>query len=144
MKEKKSRFCQVIKVKKLTENKAQTELSQIRSLRELEKVALGSLSNQREHAMDTAVRTMKARAADVQTSRAFIENLSRQISQAEKRIEGMQNQENAKREDLVQKSQARKIVEKLDEKRKGILAKEMERKEQRLLDALARKCGLGS
>ena len=144
MKEKKSRFCQVIKVKKLKENRAQTELTQIRSLREQEKVALGSLSKQRDHAMDAAVRTIKARAADVQTSRAFIENLSMQIRQQEKRLEGIQNQENEKREDLIQKTQARRIVEKLDEKRKEILAKETERKEQRLLDALSRRRGLVS
>lgn len=144
MKTKGSRLEQVIKVKKLKENRAQTELTQIRSLREVENATLGALNKSKTSALDAAVRTMKARATDVQTSRAFIERLSRQILQQESRIEGIENREHEKREELIQKSQARKIVEKLDEKRKDILAKETERKEQRLLDVLSRRNGLTS
>jgi flagellar protein FliJ len=139
MKENKSRLHPVIKVKKFREKKAQSELVQIRATRELENTTLSDLSQRKEHAMDAAVRTIKARAADVQTSRAFIQNLSRQIQQQEKKIQSIRQQEDTKREELTEKSQSRKMVEKLDERRRETLAKETERKEQRMLDVLVRR-----
>jgi flagellar export protein FliJ len=139
MKEKKSRLHPVIKVKQFREKKAQRELVQIQATRDHENTALSALNKKKEYALDAAVRTIKAKATEVQTSRAFIQKLSRQILQQEKKIENIQVQEDEKRIELTEKSQSRKMVEKLDEKRKEALVREVERKEQRLLDVLARR-----
>jgi flagellar export protein FliJ len=139
MKANKSQLHPVIKVKKFKEKKAQSELVQIQANREKENAALSTLNKKKEHALDATVRTIKAKATEVQTSRAFIQKLSRQIQQQEKKIEGIEAEENDKRIELTEKSQSRKMVEKLDEKRREALAREAERKEQRLLDVLARR-----
>jgi len=139
MKANKSRLHPVIKVKKFKEKMAQGELIQIQATREKENTTLSALNQKKEHALDAAVRTTKAKATEVQTSRAFIQKLSRQIQQQEKKIESILVQEDEKRVELTEKSQSRKMVEKLDEKRRETLAREAERKEQRLLDVLARR-----
>ena len=142
MKVKPSKLHPVIKVKTFKEKKAQGELAKIQTARAEEHTALSALNEQKDHAMNAAGRSVKVRANEVQTSSAFIQHLSRQIQQQEKKIEGIKVQENEKRDELIQKSQARKMVEKLDEKRKATLAKEVERKEQRMLDVLTRRIGL--
>ena len=144
MGEKRSRLHPVIKVKKFKEKKAHGELIQIRAVQEQENSALRALHSEQSEAIEVAVRTTKARATDVQTSRAFIQKLSRDIRQQEKKVETIQLQENEKREELSRKSQSRKMVEKLEEKRREALAKEAERKEQRLIDVLAHRLGLAS
>jgi flagellar export protein FliJ len=144
MGEKRSRLHPVIKVKKFKEKKAHGELIQIRAVQEQENSTLRALHSEQSQAIGVAVRTTKARATDVQTSRAFIEKLSHDIRQQEKKVETIQLQENEKREELSRKSQSRKMVEKLEEKRREALAKEAERKEQRLIDVLAHRLGLAS
>jgi flagellar export protein FliJ len=139
MKQNKSRLHPVIKVKTFKEKKAQGELVQIQATRNLENTALSALNKKKEHALDAAVRTIKAKATEVQTSRAFIQKLSLQIHQQEKKIENIRVQENDKRVELTEKTQSRKMVEKLDEKRREALARETDRKEQRMLDVLARR-----
>ena len=141
MTEKRSRLHPVIKVKKFKEKKAHNELIQIQAAREKENTALHALTRQKDRAMDAAVRTIKARATEVQTSRAFIQKLSREIQQQEEEVENIKTRETEKREELSRKSQSRKMVEKLEEKRKATLAKETERKEQRLLEVLSRRLG---
>ena len=142
MKTKPSKLHPVIKVKTFKEKKAQGELVQIQVTREQEHSALSRLNQKQNHAMKADGRTVRVSANEMQASRAFITRLSHQIQQQEKKIEGIKVQEDEKREELTKKSQARKMVEKLDEKRKATIAKEMERKEQRMLEVLTRTMGL--
>jgi flagellar export protein FliJ len=143
MKQKASRLCPVIKVKKFKENMAHSELVQIQATREKENTALHVLNRQKEHVLDDVVRVTRARATEVQTSSAFIQKISRQIQQQEKKVQNIQLQEEEKREEVSQKSQSRKMVEKLEEKHRATLAKELERKEQRLLEVFSRRLSLG-
>jgi flagellar export protein FliJ len=144
MKEKPSRFHQVIKVKKFGEKKAHAELVEIRATQVKEGDELRALGQRKARAIDTVIHTMRARATEAQSSRAFIHKLSREIRQQEKKVQDLHVREEEKRLELTQRSQSRKMVEKLDEKHQTALNKEIERKDQRLLDVLSRRLSASS
>jgi flagellar export protein FliJ len=79
----------------------------------------------------------------MQASMAFIQSLSRQIQQQEDLLEGIKQQEDDKRGELVEKTQMRQMVEKLDQKRKDEAVKESDRKTQRMMDVLAQRLRAG-
>lgn len=138
-----SRLQTVIRVKNFQVKKAQKELAQIKVHREKEEVALNDLEDTKSTAMTDAAREMKAKAADLQTSRAFIQSLSRQIKQQEDKVGEIQHQEDDKRGELLEKTQSQQMLEKLDQKRKDEAEKEQDKKSQRLLDVLAQRIKMG-
>ena len=89
--------------------------------------------------MADAVRTSRARALELQTSRAFLRSLSTEIKQKEKKVGEIQGQEDDKRSELVVRTQSKQMVENLDQRRQSEIMKEAERKEQRLIDVLAQR-----
>ena len=133
----------VIKVKHFQVKKAQRELAEIKVNREKEQGALNELEVSKDSAMTDAVRIMRTRAGDLQTSRAFIQSLSRQISQQEDRLGEIKQQEDDKRGELLEKTKSQQMVEKLDQKRKDEAVKEVDRKAQRMLDILAQRLKMG-
>jgi len=138
-----SRLQTVIRVKDFQVKKAQKELAQIKVQREEEQGTLDTLEETQSTAMSDAAREMKAKAVDVQTSRAFIQSLSRQIKQQEGKVEEIQGQEDDKRGELLEKTQSQQMLEKLDQKRKDEVEKEQEKKSQRMLDVLAQRMKSG-
>jgi len=139
-----SRLGTVIKVKHFQVKKAQKELSVISIDREQQEQHLDKLERRQTNAMSEAVRTMKARAVDLQTSRAYIQSISRQITQQAAKVDEVKFQEDGKRAELLEKSQSKQMLEKLDQKRRAELEKEQERKSQRMLDVLAQRTKTGS
>jgi flagellar export protein FliJ len=107
--------------------------------RERQEHHLSSLENTRSSAMTDAVRTMKARAADLQASRAYIQSISRQVKQQEAKVDDIKTQEDGKRAELLEKSQSEQMLEKLEQKRRVEIEKEQERKSQRMIDVLAQR-----
>ncbi len=138
-----SKLRTVLKVKMYLEKKAQSELHTIQELHHQETEELNQLTAENESALDETITVLKARATELQTSRAFLQNLSRQIEHQKGKLEDIKVQENDKREELTEKTQAKRMIEKLKEKREGEEAKENERKEQRLIDVLAHRVRLG-
>jgi flagellar export protein FliJ len=134
-----SRLRTVIKVKHYQVKKAQKELAVIAVDRERQEHHLSSLENTRSSAMTDAVRTMKARAADLQASRAYIQSISRQVKQQEAKVDDIKTQEDGKRAELLEKSQSEQMLEKLEQKRRVEIEKEQERKSQRMIDVLAQR-----
>lgn len=134
-----SRLRTVIKVKHYQVKKAQKELAVIAVDRAQQEDHLTSLENTKSSAMSEAVRTMKARAVDLQTSRAYIQSISRQVKQQADRVDDIKDKENGKRAELLEKSQSEQMLEKLEQKRRAEVEKEQERKSQRMLDVLAQR-----
>ena len=129
----------VLKVKKFQEKKAHEELVHLLRSKDLEQAALSDLNDRRENAMTEAVRVSRSRALELQTSRAFLKTLSAEIRQKEKKVDEIQGQANNKRSELVERSQSKQMVENLDQRRQAEIAKETDRKEQRLIDVLAQR-----
>ena len=129
----------VLKVKKYQEKKAHEELVHLLRSRDLEQSALSDLNDRRENAMTEAVRVSKSRALELQTSRAFLKTLSTEICKKEKKVDEIQGRADVKRTELVEKTQSKQMVENLDQRRQAEMAKEIDRKEQRLIDVLAQR-----
>jgi flagellar export protein FliJ len=134
-----SHLSTVIRVKDHLVKKAQRELAVIRVSREKEEGTLSTLENRQSSAMTEAVRKMKTRALDLQTSQAFLQSLSRQIERQEEKVRQVTTQEEGKRGELVEKSQSKEMIVKIDQRRKDEEAKEQERKAQRVIDVLAQR-----
>ena len=92
----------VIRVKDIQLKNTQRELAVIKVARQTEEGRLNSLEERQSSAMTEAVRTMKTRAVDLQTSRAFIQSLSRQIERQEEKIREVSTEEEGKRVELVE------------------------------------------
>ena len=133
----------VIRVKDFQVKKAQRELAVIKVNRAQEEGALTSLEERQSTAMSDAVRKMKTKAVDLQTSQAFIQSLSRQIEQQVEKVQEIVTQEEGKRGELLEKSQSKQMIEKIDQRRKEEEGKEQERKAQRVIDVLAQRMKSG-
>jgi flagellar export protein FliJ len=129
----------VIRVKDFQVKKAQRELAVIKVNRAQEEGTLTSLEERQSTAMSDAVRKMKTKAVDLQTSQAFIQSLSRQIEKQEEKVQEIITAEEGKRGELLEKSQSKQMIEKIDQRRKEEQEKEQERKAQRVIDVLAQR-----
>jgi flagellar export protein FliJ len=127
----------VIKVKTHQEKKAQQELKKIRDSKAKEQQELNKLQDTHTSATQEAGRIAKARADELANNRAFLHSLSSQIRKKETRVDEISTEEDQKREELIARSQSKQIVEKLDAKQREQAAKEMERKEQNVIDGHA-------
>jgi len=134
-----SRLQTVIRVKDIQLKNAQRELAQIKVKKEEEQGALDKLEEQKSSAMSDAARKMKARARDMQTGRAFLQSLSRQIKGQEETVQQISDQEETKRGELVERTKSQQMLEKIEEKRRDEEAKENDRKAQRVIDVLAQR-----
>lgn len=138
-----SHLVTVIRVKDFQVKKAQRELASITISRAQEEGALSSLEERQSSAMSEAVRKMKTKAVDLQTSQAFIQSLSRQIERQGEKVQEIITQEDGKRVELIEKSQSKQMIEKIDQRRKEEHEKEQDRKAQRVIDVLAQRMKSG-
>lgn len=132
-----SRYKTVVRVKQHQEKVTQQQLNQIEDTHVKEREALDRLHETRDEAVVGDLHVGKARATDLQTHRAFIFKLTRQIHQQSSRVNEIQIKADAKREELTERARARRIVEKLDERRIAEAIKELDRKEQEKTDEVA-------
>jgi flagellar export protein FliJ len=134
-----SHFQTVIRVKDFQVKRAQRELAVITVNRAQEEGTLTSLEERQSTAMSDAVRRLKTKAVNLQTSHAFIQSLSRQIQRQEEKVQAIITQEEGKRGELLEKSQSKHMIEIIDQRRKEEQEKEQERKAQRVIDILAQR-----
>jgi len=137
-----SRFGTLLRVKSIQERKSQQELVEIQNRKDEERQTLSQLQERREGEIAEAVRKSRMRATDLQSSRAFLTRLSKEIGEQENKIEEIQVKEDEKREELVERSRSKHMVEDLEEKYQTQVLREAERKEQRLIDVLAQRVKL--
>lgn len=140
----KNRFSTLIRVKSHQEKIAQQELSSIKEQKNKEIEVFDHLEETQNTAIDVIAQKMKIRATELQSDRAYIQNLRQQMQEQLKKINTMQDKEDGKRIELVEKSQSKKIIEKLEEKRITEAEMETSRKEQRLMDVLANRIRWGN
>ncbi|MGA9120041.1 MAG: flagellar FliJ family protein [Bacteroidota bacterium] len=133
----------VLKVKTVQEQNAQRELAAISQKREVEEKRLDQLAQTQDSAISDASGVLRTKAGDLQTSRAFIQSLNRQILHQGEKVEEIKTNESDKRDELVERSKSRQMVESLDGKRKVAIEKESERKSQRVIDVLAQRMKMG-
>ena len=129
----------VLRVRKIQERKAQGELRELQEVCAQEKETLADIKETQLSAVTDAVRSMKMKATEAQTSRAFILKLSRQLREQESKVKDVQSQEDEKRDELIGRTKSKEIVEKLDQQLQAEHAKELDRREQRLIDVLAQR-----
>lgn len=134
-----SKFRTVLKVKKIQERKAQKELHQLDAVHAREEATLAEIKETQKTALSDAVRSMKIKATEAQTSRAFIKHLSSKIDDQKKKVAEITAHKAEKREEVIERSKSTNMIEKLDQKMQAEEAKENERKEQRLIDVLAQR-----
>jgi flagellar FliJ protein len=135
----KSKLSTVLRVKTHQQKITQVELGRIKEKHELENRTLNHLCDRREEAFDASRRISRGRLEDLQAGRAFISGLSRQIIQQERRVIETGLQEQRKTQELVQRTQAKKIVEKVKERQDDQVQKELERKDQKAMDVVAQR-----
>jgi flagellar export protein FliJ len=134
-----TKFSTVLKVKKIQERKSQTELRQLEVAHAREEATLADIKQTQQAALSDAVRSMKIKATDAQTNRAFIKKLSNEIDVQSKKVEKVVSLEQDKRGELIERTKSKSMIEKLDQRVQTEEAKEKDRKEQRLMDVLAQR-----
>ena len=139
MKVSETRFGTLLKVREHQEKKAQQELTQIRTTREEAQGELCDLDNTRKTEIANSPQAGKIKATDLQTSRAFLRRLSKEIQQQQQKVENIQKQEDSKRTEVVERSQEKEMIVRLEEKYQTHVTKERDRKEQRMVDVLAQR-----
>jgi flagellar export protein FliJ len=135
----KSRLQLVLRIKKYLEKKAHGELVKIQVARVRENETLDQLEKVRETALDDAGKALKTSATALQTEHAYITTISKQVAHQKTKVQDLQGQEDVKRKELVERSQSKRIVETLEEKKAMDEIKEVEKKHQRLIDMLAQR-----
>ena len=141
MAKKASRFRTVLRVKKHQEKVTQQQLMQIQEAHEQEQRVLARLHDAHEEAVQESAHTGRARATDLQTQRAFIFKLTRQINHQSEKVDEIREKEDFKRQELTERAQSRQMVENLDEKREAEVVRSIDRKEQEMIDELANRSG---
>jgi len=137
-----TRFGTLLKVRTIQEKKTQDELTQIRTKKEEERQTLTRLEETRDSEIEGNDTKSKMSAKDLQTSRAFLRRIATEIASQQDKVGEIEAREDAKRDELVERSQSRKMVENLDEKSRAQAVREADRKEQRLIDVLAQRVKL--
>jgi flagellar FliJ protein len=137
-----SRFGTLLRVKSIQERMTQQELVEIRNMKDEERQTLSQLQERREGEIAEAVRKSRMRATDLQSSRAFLTRLAKEIDEQQNKIEEIQAKEDEKREELVERSRSKHMVEDLEEKYQTQVQREADRKEQRMIDVLAQRVKL--
>jgi flagellar export protein FliJ len=132
-----SPFHNVLRVKRHQEKVAQQQLMHIEDAHNKEKELLNTLHKVRTEAVGGTQRSGRARVNELQTQRAFIIKLTKQINHQASKLDDIKRKANAKRKELTERAQSRQMVEKLDEKRKVQVSKNRDRVEQEMIDEVA-------
>ena len=132
-----SKIQTVLRVKKHQEKVAHQQLMQIKDEHQREQERLSHLHHAKDEAVKGVVRFGRAKATDVQTQRAFIIKLSKQITRQAHRVNEIQEKENEKLVELTKRAQSRQMVEKLDERQRKEIDRRVDKKEQETIDEVA-------
>lgn len=133
------RIQKVLDVKTRQENQAHKELKHAQERKDAEAKKLDTLRTREEQALSDGESTVVVRASEIQTKRAFLRFLTREIEGQNERLDTVTTEENVKREALVERSKSKKIIQELKEQLVVQEQKEVERKEQRMIDILAQR-----
>jgi flagellar export protein FliJ len=132
-------FGTLLKVRGYQEKKAQQELSNIRGLKNDAEDKLARLDDARDAEISDAGCVSKTNALEMQTSRAFLKRLSKEIRSQKIKIDDIEKQETQKTHEVVKRKQAKEMIQTLEDKYRISAVKEQDGKDQRLMDVLAQR-----
>ncbi len=131
----------VIKVKEIQEKKIQRELAQIKKRILQEQAHLEDLEGERERMVSSSPLNGKVRAADVAMHQDYIRKISNEIHFENARLENLAEFETKKIDEVLDVKKDKEAIEHLKEKRLEEYRRELDHKEQILLDAVAQRLG---
>ncbi|MGE5314475.1 MAG: flagellar export protein FliJ [Acidobacteriota bacterium] len=136
---KQNNFKKVIQVRTIQQKQAQQQVAEAVRTRLEEEERLSEFQKHRTAAAGELRTTQKMSVAQMQIMRSHLEALSQQIESQESAVARASEHEDKKREALLKKSQEKKMVEVLHEKRLKSEQKESDRREQKALDEYAQR-----
>lgn len=142
-KNKTTRLNTVINVRENQKKQTTRELLHIRTEKNVQIEVLHKLHEEREEAFHSSFKKPYSKANEVQTHTAFLDRLSKDIKKQLKSVKKIEQQEDTKREELIDRVKAQDIVEKLKEKFLDKHRKENDRKEQKVSDTLGQRIAMG-
>ncbi|MCL4510584.1 MAG: flagellar FliJ family protein [Bacteroidetes bacterium] len=131
----------VIKVKEIQEKKIQRELAQIKKRILQEQAHLEDLEGERERMVSSSPLNGKVRAADAAMHQDYIRKISDEIHFENARLENLAEFETKKIDEVLDVKKDKEAIEHLKEKRLEEYRRELDHKEQILLDAVAQRLG---
>jgi flagellar FliJ protein len=135
----KFRLQSVIKVKEIQEKKIQREIAQVKRRILQEQENLENLEDERERVLSSSQLSGKMKAADIVVHQDYIKKISEQIRFENNKIENLNDFESKKIDEVLGVKKDREAIEHLREKRLEECKRDLERKEQVLIDAIAQR-----
>ena len=135
----KFRLQSLIKVKEIQEKKVERELATIKNNILKEQARLDDLKHEHERLVSASPVEGKVRAADIALRQDYIQKISSQIHFENTRIVLLTQSENKKIDEVMEVKKDKEAIERLREKRFEEYKKDIEKKEQVLIDALAQR-----
>lgn len=135
----KFRLQSLIKVKEIQEKKVERELATIKNNILKEQAHLDDLKHEHERLVSASPVEGKVRAADIALRQDYIQKISSQIHFENTRIVLLTQSENKKIDEVMEVKKDKEAIERLREKRFEEYKKDIEKKEQVLIDALAQR-----
>ncbi len=133
----------IVTVRENQKKQTTRELLKIVHQKFQEVTLLQKLHNEQNDAIASSFAAQHVRAYNAQTTSAFIKRLDKDIQQQDKTIRKIEQVEDSKREELMERVKAKTVVEKLQEKVKEEIRKEADSKEQKLLDTISQRLAVG-
>ena len=132
-------FNKVVEVRTIQQKQAQQQVADAVRQRLEEEERLSQINEHREKAASAFRSKQKMSVAQMQTMRSHLSSLSRDIETQKDTVTKAAEHEDTKRDDLIKKSQEKKMVEVLNDKRIKSEQKESDRKEQKTLDEFSQR-----
>jgi flagellar protein FliJ len=132
-------FNKVIQVRTIQQKQAQQQVADAVRVRTEEEERLTEFHEHRDQAATSFRAKQKMSIAQMQEMRSHLSLLTRQIETQQTTVQQAAAHEDKKRDALIKKSQEKKMVEVLHEKRLKSEQKESDRKEQKTLDEFSQR-----
>ena len=135
----KFRLQSVIKVKEIQEKKIQREIAQVKRRILQEQKNLESLEDEREKLISASPLNGKVKAADMVVHQDYMKKISELIRFENDKIENLTEFESKKIDEVLDVKKDKEAIEHLKEKRLEEMRRDIDRKEQILIDAVAQR-----
>jgi flagellar protein FliJ len=135
----KFRLQPVIKVKEIQEKKIQRELAQVKRRILQEQENLESLKGEHERLLSSSPLSGKFKAADIVVHQDYIRKISDEIRFENHKIENLTEFETKKIDEVLDVKKGKEAIEHLRDKRMEESRRDLDRKEQVLIDAIAQR-----
>jgi flagellar export protein FliJ len=132
-------FNKVIQVRTIQQKQAQQQVADAVRTRIEEEERLSTIHEHRKTAASAIRAKQKMSVAQMQTMRSHLSSLTKDIETQQETVTKASAKEGEKRDALIKKSQEKKMIEVLNDKRLKSERKESDRKEQKTLDEFSQR-----